>query len=148
VNAVMTATYWLVGRRIVEQEQRGSPRAGYGEQLLKKLASDLSNRFGRVSPSEICSRCGPSTSAGRFRRQHLRNRPTSNLASRCPGLTTSGCLRSGMRRAGRSMRRRRFSVAGRVASSIVRSSRSSTSEPPCRETRLRWHARARLPSRR
>src|SRR5882724_4942351 len=47
VNAVMTATYWLVGRRIVEQEQRGSPRAGYGEQLLKKLASDLSNRFGR-----------------------------------------------------------------------------------------------------
>ncbi len=47
VTAVMTATYWLVGRRIVEQEQRGSPRAGYGEQLLKKLASDLSNRFGR-----------------------------------------------------------------------------------------------------
>ena len=27
VNAVMTATYWLVGRRIVEQEQGGSTRA-------------------------------------------------------------------------------------------------------------------------
>ncbi len=47
VNAVMTATYWLVGRRIVEQEQRGLPRAGYGERLLKRLANDLSNRFGR-----------------------------------------------------------------------------------------------------
>ena len=47
VNAVMTATYWLVGQRIVEQEQRGALRAGYGEQLLKSLARDLSNRFGR-----------------------------------------------------------------------------------------------------
>jgi predicted nuclease of restriction endonuclease-like (RecB) superfamily len=47
VNAVMTTTYWLVGRRIVEQEQQGSPRAGYGEQLLKRLSEDLSKRFGR-----------------------------------------------------------------------------------------------------
>ena len=28
VNAVMTATYWLVGRRIVDQEQGGKARAG------------------------------------------------------------------------------------------------------------------------
>lgn len=27
VNAVMTATYWFVGRRIVEEEQQGSARA-------------------------------------------------------------------------------------------------------------------------
>lgn len=47
VNAVMTATYWLVGRRIVEQEQQGAERAGYGERLLKRLARDLSGRFGR-----------------------------------------------------------------------------------------------------
>src|SRR5882757_4711368 len=47
VNAVMTATYWLVGRRIVEQEQQGAKRAGYGERLLKRLACDLSGRFGR-----------------------------------------------------------------------------------------------------
>ena len=47
VNAVMTATYWLVGRRIVEQEQQGSPRASYGERVLKRLANDLSKRFGR-----------------------------------------------------------------------------------------------------
>lgn len=47
VNAVMTATYWLVGRRIVEQEQGGQSRAGYGERLLGRLAADLTSRFGR-----------------------------------------------------------------------------------------------------
>ena len=47
VNAVMTATYWLVGRRIVEQEQGGKRRAGYGEALLPRLAADLTARFGR-----------------------------------------------------------------------------------------------------
>jgi|SRR5208283_2971863 len=47
VNAVMTATYWQIGRRIVEQEQRGSNRASYGEELVAKLARDLTARFGR-----------------------------------------------------------------------------------------------------
>lgn len=43
----MTMTYWLIGRRIVEQEQQGAERAEYGKQLLKRLAHDLSDRFGR-----------------------------------------------------------------------------------------------------
>ena len=47
VNALMTATYWEIGRRIVEFEQRGEKRAGYGQELLKHLAGDLSGRFGR-----------------------------------------------------------------------------------------------------
>ena len=47
VNTAMTATYWLIGRRIVEEEQRGEARADYGEQLVKRLACDLSKRFGR-----------------------------------------------------------------------------------------------------
>ena len=47
VNAAMTATYWLIGRRVVEEEQRGAARADYGEQLVKRLAQDLSSRFGR-----------------------------------------------------------------------------------------------------
>ena len=38
VNAVMTATYWEIGRRIVEFEQAGKKRAKYGEELLDKLA--------------------------------------------------------------------------------------------------------------
>ncbi|HKV39413.1 MAG TPA: DUF1016 N-terminal domain-containing protein [Blastocatellia bacterium] len=47
VNLVMTATYWEVGRRIVEFEQRGPRRAGYGEELLGRLSADLTVQFGR-----------------------------------------------------------------------------------------------------
>ena len=47
VNAVMTATYWEIGRRIVEFEQGGEERAEYGKELLKRLGRDLSRRFGR-----------------------------------------------------------------------------------------------------
>jgi uncharacterized protein DUF1016 len=47
VNALMTATYWDIGRRIVEFEQQGAARAGYGEQILSKLSHDLTARFGR-----------------------------------------------------------------------------------------------------
>jgi hypothetical protein len=47
VNTIMTATYWSIGRRIVEQEQRGAARAGYGEALIVRLSRDLQARFGR-----------------------------------------------------------------------------------------------------
>lgn len=47
VNSLMTATYWEIGRRIVEHEQGGEKRAGYGEELLVRLSSDLTSRFGR-----------------------------------------------------------------------------------------------------
>jgi hypothetical protein len=47
VNALMTATYWEIGRRIVEFEQGGQDRAAYGQALLKRLSADLSARFGR-----------------------------------------------------------------------------------------------------
>lgn len=47
VNALMTATYWEIGRRIVEAEQKGKRRAGYGEQLIERLSLDLTQRFGR-----------------------------------------------------------------------------------------------------
>jgi len=47
VNAIMTATYWEIGRRIVEFEQGGEKRAGYGDVLLKRLAIDLTAKFGR-----------------------------------------------------------------------------------------------------
>ena len=47
VNAFMTATYWEVGRRIVEFEQGGEKQAVYGESLLLRLAADLTARFGK-----------------------------------------------------------------------------------------------------
>jgi hypothetical protein len=47
VNTILRATYWEIGRRIVEQEQRGLRRAQYGEALLRRLATDLTSRFGK-----------------------------------------------------------------------------------------------------
>lgn len=47
VNALMTASHWEIGRRIVEAEQKGRRRAGYGEQLMMRLSADLTARFGR-----------------------------------------------------------------------------------------------------
>src|SRR5205085_9169633 len=47
VNAILTATYWEIGRRIVEFEQQGQERAGYGEQLISRLSKSLTARFGR-----------------------------------------------------------------------------------------------------
>jgi hypothetical protein len=39
VNSIMTATYWEIGRRVIEYEQGGAQRAGYGEYLMKRLAA-------------------------------------------------------------------------------------------------------------
>jgi hypothetical protein len=47
VNAILTASYWEVGRRLVEFEQGGQARAEYGGALLKRLAQDLTTRHGR-----------------------------------------------------------------------------------------------------
>lgn len=47
VNALMTASYWEIGRRIVQAEQKGKRRAGYGEQLMERLSMDLTAQFGR-----------------------------------------------------------------------------------------------------
>lgn len=47
VNAVMSATYWEIGRRLVEFEQGGKARAEYGGAVVVRLAEDLTRRFGR-----------------------------------------------------------------------------------------------------
>jgi len=47
INALITTTYWQIGRRIVEAEQEGQAKAGYGLQLIDRLAVDLTSRFGR-----------------------------------------------------------------------------------------------------
>lgn len=47
VNAAMVKAYWEVGREIVEEEQSGQERAGYGQGLLAELADKLTAEFGR-----------------------------------------------------------------------------------------------------
>lgn len=46
VNVVMVQTYWLIGKRIVIEEQQGSKKAKYGESVLKNLSKDLTSEFG------------------------------------------------------------------------------------------------------
>lgn len=47
INSTMVFAYWEIGKRIVEEEQKGTERAEYGTYLLKELAKDLSNEFGK-----------------------------------------------------------------------------------------------------
>ena len=47
VNVEMVRAYWSIGREIVEEEQRGSYRAGYGDKLIHALAQRLGQAFGR-----------------------------------------------------------------------------------------------------
>lgn len=46
VSQAMIWTYWNVGKRIVEQEQKGKTRADYGSMLLKLLSQELTSEFG------------------------------------------------------------------------------------------------------
>lgn len=41
VNTIMVQTYWQIGKRIVEQEQQGNSRAGYGDFIVSGLSKYL-----------------------------------------------------------------------------------------------------------
>ena len=45
VNSVAIHTYWLIGKRIVEEEQHGKRRAEYGSRLIALLAEELSMEY-------------------------------------------------------------------------------------------------------
>ena len=47
VNSAMVEAYWQIGRRIVEEEQKGQERADYGKRLLQELARQLTGEFGK-----------------------------------------------------------------------------------------------------
>lgn len=47
VNFIQLMTYYSIGRWIVEEQQEGSPRAKYGQQVIKNLSEKLLNEFGR-----------------------------------------------------------------------------------------------------
>jgi hypothetical protein len=106
VNSMMTASYWAIGRRIVEVEQRGGRRAGCGE--VERRASDLTARFGRgfgrsnlwqirafylAYPNTLQAASGESAHrlTTRFSRHCLENQPRSFEVSspdcRCRGRT-------------------------------------------------------------
>ena len=47
VNTLHVLTNFEIGRLIVEHEQKGEERAGYGQALIKDLSKQLSHEFGR-----------------------------------------------------------------------------------------------------
>ena len=47
VNSALLATYWNVGRLIVEDEQKSAHRAEYGKQVLQTLSKRLTKEFGK-----------------------------------------------------------------------------------------------------
>ena len=47
INSTMTKTYFLIGKRIVEEEQDGNKRAEYGKNLIKILSEKLTKEFGK-----------------------------------------------------------------------------------------------------
>jgi predicted nuclease of restriction endonuclease-like (RecB) superfamily len=47
VNSNMVIAYWLIGREIVEDIQRGEARAEYGKQVIKQLSNRLNKRYGK-----------------------------------------------------------------------------------------------------
>ena len=47
VNAITVFTYWQVGKRIVEEEQRGEKRAEYGAQIINMLSADLCRTYAK-----------------------------------------------------------------------------------------------------
>ena len=46
-NKAMVLTYWQIGKRIVEQEQKGEERAEYGKALLDTLSAELTEEYGK-----------------------------------------------------------------------------------------------------
>jgi predicted nuclease of restriction endonuclease-like (RecB) superfamily len=47
VNTAMVDAYWLIGKRIVEEEQNGESRAEYGKKVLENVSVALTADFGK-----------------------------------------------------------------------------------------------------
>ena len=56
VNSAMVDANWLIGRRIVEEEQRGQHKAEYGTRLIEDLSTALTADFGKgFSYANLCN---------------------------------------------------------------------------------------------
>lgn len=47
INTEMLKAYFDIGKKIVEEEQQGEKRAGYGENLIESLSAELIKEFGK-----------------------------------------------------------------------------------------------------
>jgi predicted nuclease of restriction endonuclease-like (RecB) superfamily len=94
IDTFQVMTNYEIGRRIVEYEQKGEKRAGYGAELLKELSARLSAEFGRgFSPVNL-------SHMRRFYltwqdRVQIFQKPSEKLVSATIPQTPSGELASG-----------------------------------------------------
>lgn len=72
----MIEGFWRIGRRIVEEEQQGSIRANYGEQVIAQLSKELGKGFSERTLRD-------------YRRFYLFFPDQDNLAHMCAKLTWS-----------------------------------------------------------
>ncbi len=56
VDSEMVKAYWLMGRDIVEEEQYGAERAGYGQAILQSLSERLLKKYGRGFSTDTLER--------------------------------------------------------------------------------------------
>ena len=85
VNTELLATYWQIGRMIVEHEQNHQERADYGKQVLKQLSKALSQEFGRgFSRSNLYN----------MRLFYLDYPNSRHCLEICPGPITANCSQS------------------------------------------------------
>ncbi len=47
VNINMVLAYWLIGREIIEEVQKGEKRAEYGKNVVENLSKQLTQKYGR-----------------------------------------------------------------------------------------------------
>jgi len=47
INTAMVEAYWQIGKRIVEEEQKGAEKAAYGERILQNLSMALTTELGK-----------------------------------------------------------------------------------------------------
>ncbi len=82
VNSAMVDAYWQIGRRIVEEEQKGKGRAEYGTQMIETLSKQLTLEFGNgFSPTNLAG----------FRKFYLTFPTEEILYTVCTKLTWSHC---------------------------------------------------------
>ena len=95
VNQIIAICNWLIGRRIVEQEQQGKQRAEYGKRVIKMASEFLTEEFGKgfsvtnlkmktmTKQDTDGTRCGGNTAGGN---SILMGRKRHTYASQVPYL--------------------------------------------------------------
>lgn len=46
INTEMVSAYWLIGKEIITEEQKGKARAEYGERIIEELSRQLTEKYG------------------------------------------------------------------------------------------------------